>query len=312
MRALFFGTPEIAVPALEALHEIAEVVGVVCQPDRPAGRGMTLRPPPVKVAAEKLGLAVHQPKKIKHPPLAGWVAERNVDVAVVMAYGRILPQAVLDAPRRGCMNLHASLLPRYRGAAPINWAIARGETETGICLMQMDAGMDTGPVLSVHRITIGSEETAGELADRLAALGATVIRQDLARAVGGQLSPLPQDESNATHAPMLAKRDGLIDWSLPVEKVHAHVRGMTPWPGAFTHTRGTTLKVHACSVHGGEADAVPGTIVLADPTCVLVACGQGLLELVSLQVPGKKAMPAGNMVLGRTVRPGDRLGTDET
>jgi len=312
MRALFFGTPEIAVPALEALHEVAEVVGVVCQPDRPAGRGMTLRPPPVKAAAERLGLPVHQPKKIKRPPLADWVAERDVDVALVMAYGRILPQAVLDAPRRGCMNLHASLLPRYRGAAPINWAIARGESETGICLMQMDAGMDTGAVLSVHRIPIGSEETAGELADRLAELAATAVRQDLTRAVDGQLSPQSQDEDSATYAPMLEKKDGRIDWSLPVEKVHAHVRGMTPWPGAFTQMRGTTLKVHRCRIHGGEADAEPGTIVLADRTCVLVACGQGLLELVSLQVPGKKAMPAGNMVLGRTVRQGDRLGTDET
>lgn len=312
MRALFFGTPEIAVPALEALANIAEVVGVVCQPDRKAGRGMTLRSPPVRIAAERLGLPVHQPKKIKRPPLAAWVSERDVDVALVMAYGRILPRAVLDAPRRGCMNLHASLLPRFRGAAPINWAIARGESETGICLMQMDAGMDTGPVFSSHPTPIGPEETAGELADRLAALAATVVRQDLQRAVDGKLEPHPQDDSQATHAPMLEKQDGRVDWSLAAEQVHAHVRGMTPWPGAFTQLHGKPLKIHRCKRHGGEIEAEPGTIVIADRTCVVVACGRGLLELETLQLPGKKAMPAGNMVLGRTLKAGDQLGESET
>ncbi|MFW5741242.1 MAG: methionyl-tRNA formyltransferase [Myxococcota bacterium] len=310
MRALFFGTPEIAVRALEALTEVAEVVGVVCQPDRPAGRGMTLRPPPVKLAAERLGLPVHQPKKIKRPPLADWVSQHQVDVALVMAYGRILPQTVLDAPRQGCMNLHASLLPKYRGAAPINWAIVRGESETGICLMQMDAGMDTGPVLSAHSIPIGPEETAGELATRLASLAAEVVRLDLQRAVDGHLAPQPQDDADATYAPMLEKKDGRIDWSLAAEQVHAHVRGMTPWPGAFTTLRDKILKVHRCKLHGGQADAEPGTLVIADRTAVVVACGQGLLELETLQLPGKKAMPAGTMVLGRTLKTGDRLGID--
>ena len=310
MRALFFGTPEIAVPALEALNDIAQVVGVVCQPDRPAGRGMTLRPPPVKVAAERLGLPVHQPKKIKRPPLANWVAERNVDLALVMAYGRILPQAVLDAPRRGCMNLHASLLPKYRGAAPINWAIVRGESETGICLMQMDAGMDTGPVLSSHATPIAPEETAGDLAARLAQLAAVVVRQDLARAVQGELSPVPQDDAIASHAPMLEKKNGLVDWTSSAQQLHDHVRGMTPWPGAFTTLQDRTLKIHACKVHGGDANAEPGTVVMADRTGVVVACGDGLLELLTLQLPGKKAMAAYNMVLGRTLKTGDRLGAE--
>jgi methionyl-tRNA formyltransferase len=308
MRALFFGTPEIAVPALEALHDIADVVGVVCQPDRPAGRGMTLRPPAVKLAADRLGLPVHQPAKIKRPPLADWVAEQNVDVALVMAYGRILPQAVLDAPRRGCMNLHASLLPKLRGAAPINWAIARGEQQTGICLMQMDAGMDTGAVLSSHAIPIGPDETAGELADRLAQLAARVVRDDLLRAVEGKLLPQPQAEAEATYAPVMTKDDGRIDWSGPAERVHAHVRGMTPWPGAFTALGDKALKVLRTRMHAGEAVGPAGTVVIADSTCVLVACGSGLLELVSLQLPGKKAMPAGAMVVGRTLRAGDVLG----
>lgn len=308
MRALFFGTPAIAVPALEALHEVAEVVGVVCQPDRPAGRGMALRPPPVKTAAARLGLPVHQPKKIKRPPLAAWVAEQNVDVALVMAYGRILPQAVLDAPRRGCLNLHASLLPRYRGAAPINWAIVRGESETGICLMQMDAGMDTGPVLSVHATPIGPEETAGELAERLADLAASVVRRDLEPAVRQELEPRPQDDEKATYAPMLEKSDGLVDWTLAADQVHDHVRGMTPWPGAFTTLRDRTLKIHRCQLHGGEADAEPGTVVVADRSGVVVACGRGLLELSTLQLPGKKAMAASNLVQGRALKTGDRLG----
>lgn len=308
MRALFFGTPEIAVPALEALHEVAEVVGVVCQPDRPAGRGMTLRPPAVKVAAERLGIPVHQPTKLKRPPLAEWIAEQHVDVALVMAYGRILPQPVLDAPRRGCMNLHASLLPKYRGAAPINWAVANNETETGICLMQMDAGMDTGPVLSRHALSIEPEETAGELADRLAGLAADVVRQDLLRAIAGELAPVPQDHEAATYAPMLSKTDGSIDWNRSAQLVHAHVRGMTPWPGAYTSLGDKTIKVHRCRVHAGESSGHPGEIVLADRSSVVVACAEGLVELQTVQLPGKKAMDAGAMVLGRTLRQGDRLG----
>jgi methionyl-tRNA formyltransferase len=200
-----------------------------------------------------------------------------------MAYGRILPQAVLDAPRRGCMNLHASLLPKLRGAAPINWAIARGEKETGICLMQMDAGMDTGAVLSSHAISIGPDETAGELSDRLARLAAQVVRDDLLRAVEGKLIPQPQAEAQATYAPVMTKDDGRIDWS-------------------------GRLKVLRTRLHGGDVASPGGTVVIADSKCVLVACGAGLIELVSLQLPGKKAMPAGAMVVGRTLRAGDVLG----
>ncbi len=311
MRALFFGTPAIAVPAFEALAEVATVVAAVCQPDRPAGRGMTLRPPPVKQAAERLGVPVHQPKKIKRPPLADWISDQQIDVALVMAYGRILPPAALEAPRRGCMNLHASLLPRYRGAAPINWAIARGERQTGICLMQMDAGMDTGPVYRSHSIPIEPEETAGELADRLAVLAADVVRRDLRAAVEGEVDPQPQDHERATYAPMLSKQDGLVDWSLDAAEVHAHVRGMTPWPGAFSYLGDRTLKIHACRIHSGQVEADPGTVVLADRSAVIVACGTGLIEIVSLQLPGKKAMPAGEMVIGRSIAAGARLGRGE-
>ena len=312
VRALFFGTPPIAVPALEALHEIAEVVGVVCQPDRPSGRGMTLHAPAIKVAAERLGLEVHQPTKIKKPPFTEWVASCNADVALVMAYGRILPQSVLDAPRRGCMNLHASLLPKYRGAAPINWAIVQGERETGVCLMQMDAGMDTGAVLSRHAIAIDPDETAGALADRIAELAALVVRSDVARAVAGELQPQAQDHERATLARMLDKHDGQVDWALPAARVHDHIRGMTPWPGAFTTLRGKTLKIPRARVSGGVTQAQAGTVVVADRTGVLVACESGLIELVELQLAGKKPVAAGDMVNGRSIAQGDVLGGAST
>jgi len=307
MRALFFGTPEIAVPALEALHEMAQVVAVVCQPDRPAGRGMTMQAPAVKIAAQRLGLPVHQPSKIKRPPLAEWVEQQRVDVALVMAYGRILPQEVLDAPVRGCMNLHASLLPKYRGAAPIQWAIVRQETETGICLMQMDAGMDTGDILSSHRLPIGPEETAEELAERLAQLAARVVREDLEKSVSGQLIPQPQKEAQATYAPIIRKEDGKIDWSHSARAIHAHIRGMTPWPGAFTELGGQWLKVHRARHHDGQAGP-SGTVVIADSKHVPGACEAGLLELLQVQLPGKKAMPATALVAGRKLRAGDKLG----
>src|SRR5450432_2108021 len=184
VRAVFFGTPAIAVPALRALAEVAEIVGVVCQPDRPAGRGLKLQPPAVKTAALELGYAVHQPVKVKTGNLDQWLSDRAPDVALVLAYGRILPSAVLSAPRRGCMNLHASLLPRWRGAAPINWSIMHGDHETGVCLMQMDEGLDTGPVYARRAIAIGDQETAGELAERLAATSAQLVREVLAREIG--------------------------------------------------------------------------------------------------------------------------------
>lgn len=308
MRAVFFGTPDIAVPALRALHRLAQVVAVVCQPDRPAGRGLELRAPPVKAAALELGLEVHQPTKVKVPEFAAWLRGLNADVALVMAYGRILPQGVLDAPRRGCMNLHASILPKYRGAAPISWAVVNGETETGVCLMQMDAGMDTGPVLSCHRIPIGPAETAGQLAERIAALGAEVVTADLGRAVDGALTAEPQAHELATHAPMLSKENGLVPWDKPAQQVHDHIRGMTPWPGAFTSLRGKSLKIHRAHVHSPETLAEPGALVVCDRDAVVVACGEGTIALDTLQLEGRKAMSAGEMVCGRGVVRGDRLG----
>jgi methionyl-tRNA formyltransferase len=307
MRAIFFGTPDIAVPSLEALATIADVAGVVCQPDRPAGRGLEPKPPAVKVRARELGIPVVQPTKIRTPDFLAWVEEQRAEVALVLAYGRILPAAVLAAPRRGCLNLHASILPRYRGAAPINWAIVRGEKETGVSLMQMDEGLDTGPVFAVRSVPIGENETAGELYARLAELAATAVREDVPRVVRGELTATPQQAELATHAPILEKKDGRIDWTKPAAEVHDHARGMTPWPGAFTHVGGKLLKVLATRRSPLRTHGAPGTIVAADSAGVLVACGDGPLEIVTAQVEGRKPLAARDLVSGRTLAVGTHL-----
>ncbi|HVY48983.1 MAG TPA: methionyl-tRNA formyltransferase [Minicystis sp.] len=310
MRALFFGTPALAVPSLDALADVAEVVGVVCQPDRPAGRGLELKPPPVKVRALERGLDVAQPTKIRTPEFAAFIAEKRADVALVIAYGRILPKAVLEAPRRGCMNLHASLLPKYRGAAPIAWAIANGEAETGVCLMQMDEGMDTGPVYSAHRLAIGPDETADELAVRVGALAADVVRRDLAAAVEGRLAATPQDAAAATVAPILEKEHGRVDWALCARAVHDRARAMTSWPGAFTTANGKTLKLLATRL--AEEDAVlgaPGAVVSAGKDGAVVACGRGGIRLLRAQVEGRRPQSVGELVSGRALAAGMRLGT---
>jgi methionyl-tRNA formyltransferase len=309
VRALFFGTPAIAVPSLEALASLADVAGVVCQPDRPAGRGLALAAPPVKVRALELGLTVVQPAKIRTPEFAAWVRDANADVALVIAYGRILPPAVLEAPRKGCLNLHASILPRYRGAAPITWAIVRGETETGVSLMQMDEGMDTGPVFSIHRMPIGPETTADELAVDLGRLAADVVRADLARAVAGEMEAVPQDHAAATTAPILEKDHGRIRWDAPARAVHDHVRGMTSWPGAFTTAQGKVLKVLESRVGAEDGGgAPPGTVVAAGKQGIDVACGPGVLRILRAQVEGRKALGAAELVGGRAVAVGMLLG----
>jgi methionyl-tRNA formyltransferase len=309
-RAVFMGTPQFAVPCLEALVEIADVAAVVCQPDKPQGRGLELAAPPVKARALALGLTVVQPTKLKTGEFAQWLREQNVDVALVVAYGRILPKDVLDAPRLGCVNVHASLLPKLRGAAPITWSIVRGEPETGITLMKMDEGMDTGDMLEQFATPITEEETAGELSERLSSLGALATRKGLPTYVAGGYVPKPQDHAKATHAPMLKKEDGRIDFTKPARAVHDHVRGMTPWPGAFTTSRGKLLKVHATRVTDvpSGSSAAPGAIVLADKSRVVVACGERALELQRVQLEGKKVVGAGDWFVGRGVAEGDRLG----
>jgi methionyl-tRNA formyltransferase len=318
-RAIFFGSPAFAVPSLEAAHAIADIAGVVCQPDKPAGRGLTLTPPAVKVRATELGLAVVQPVKLKTGEFAEWVRAQRADVALVVAYGRILRRDVLDGPRLGCVNVHASLLPKYRGAAPIAWAVVHGETETGITLMKLDEGMDTGPTFARVATAIDPDETAGALGERLARLGGDAVREWLGRYVAGDCELRPQDDAMATTAPMLEKENGRIDWTVDARRVHDHVRGMSPWPGAFTTARGRPVKVLATRpVHldtgharleltGGPA---PGQVVLADKSRLLVACGNGgALELLTVQQEGRRAMRAVEWVMGRGVAEGDKLGS---
>jgi methionyl-tRNA formyltransferase len=310
MRAVFFGTPQIAVPALQALTQVAEVAAVVCQPDRPSGRGLKLTAPPVKEAALELGLSVHQPTKVRTGELAAWLREKAADVALVMAYGRILPADVLSAPRRGAMNLHASLLPRYRGAAPINWAIVRGETETGISLMQMDEGLDTGPVYSRHSLTLSETENAGTLADRIATLAAHVVLTDLARAVDGSLQAEPQDDALASHAPLIERHHLAIDWTKSAVEIARLVRGMSPRPGAFT-VLGDGKSLRVLDAHPAQGPmpvgALPGTVSVLGKRA-LVATGSGSLELLLAQAEGKKALPAVDLINGRVLSEGLVLG----
>jgi methionyl-tRNA formyltransferase len=308
-RAVFMGTPDIAVPSLEALARVADVVGVVCQPDRPAGRGMQLHAPAVKVKALELGLTVVQPVKIKTGEFAAWMRERSADVAVVLAYGRIIPEDVLACPRRGCMNLHASILPRYRGAAPIQWAIVRGETETGVSLMQMDVGLDTGPVYARRAIAIGPDETSGDLGSRLARVAAEMVETDLGRAVRGEIAATAQQDDRATLAPVLKKEDGHIDWNKSAREIHNLVRGMHPWPGAHTAIGAKVLKILATRQSVFRAgDAAPGTVVAADASGLLVAGGDAVIEVVRAQMAGKKPVTGRELAMGRAVGLGQRLG----
>lgn len=309
IRSVFFGTPAIAVPALRALAETTELVAVVCQPDRPAGRGLALAEPAVKQAASALGLLVHQPTKVRTGELESWLRGQGADVAVVLAYGRILPEGVLGAPRLGCLNLHASLLPKYRGAAPINWAIANGETETGVSLMQMDAGLDTGPVFLERRLPIGPDETAGELAERIAELAALVVRQDLGRVLSGEVVARPQDEARATHAPLITKEHTRIDWSRPALELVNLVRAMAPRPGAHTSLRGKHLRVTRARLGREAAPGAPGSVALGIGRELLVATGTGSFEILRAQLEGKKELAAADLLNGRQLGPGDRLGT---
>lgn len=307
-RIAFFGTPAFAVPSLEAVHRLGDVVAVVCQPDKPVGRGMQLTAPPVKARALELGLPVHQPTKLKTPEFAAWIASLEADVAVVVAYGRILPKAVLEGPRLGCVNVHGSLLPRWRGAAPIQWAVISGDRETGIALMKLDEGLDTGPVFATCTTPIGEGETSGQLFERLAPLGAELLERELPRYLSGEAVPVAQDHALATHARMLEKGDGVLDFTASASSLASRVAGVSPWPGASTTLKGKTVKVHAARAHALRTTAAPGTVVRADKGIVLVATGEGGLELVTVQLEGKKPMKATDWVLGRGLAEGDVLG----
>jgi len=308
-RIAFFGTPSFAAPSLQVLIDGPdEVVGVVCQPDRPAGRGQRLSAPPVKELALARGLPVLQPEKVRTPDFLAQLRAWRPDLAVVAAYGRILPLSVLELPRLGCINVHASLLPRYRGAAPIQWAILRGEAETGITIMQMNERMDEGDILLQEATPIGADETYGELQGRLAALGAGTLMRALSAQERGELVPRPQDPSQATLAPMIKKEDGRIDWSLSAAEIARCVRGFAPWPSAFTALGGKLLKIHRARAATAHATAAaPGTVLSAGDT-IDVATGSGVLEVQVLQLEGRKALAAADFARSGAATTGARLG----
>lgn len=280
---------------------------MVSQPDRPAGRGLIRTAPAVKTFAQEAGLEVIQPEKVRTGELEAWLRARQADVAVVLAYGRILPPGVLEAPRFGCVNLHASLLPRYRGSAPIQWAVLRGETQTGISLMQMDAGMDTGPVYSRHAITIGPDETGGELADRLAELAAEVTLSDVPRVLAGALTAELQDSAAATTAPPIEREHGRIRWEETANDIHNLVRALAPRPGATTLARGKQLRVTQTRLVAAAPSLAPGELRIERPR-ILVGTADGALELLAAQLEGKRAMPALDLANGRALIDGERLG----
>jgi len=294
MRIIFAGTPAFAVPALQALIDRAawRPVAVLAQPDRGAGRGRKLRLGPVKQLAVDAGIDVLQPASLKGHAEQAALAAYQPDLLVTAAYGLLLPPAVLALPRHGCWNLHASLLPRWRGASPINQAILHGDAETGISLMQMDAGLDTGPVLLQKATSIGPEETAGELHDRLAQLAAELLVDALDQLDGGRLAPATtQDESRATHAPLISKSDAQLDWQRPADELARMVRAYQPWPVAFAEVDGQNWRIHRARPAAG--DAPPGTILPESaPEVLAVGCGQGVLEILELQAPGKRPVSA--------------------
>ena len=300
-------------PCLEALHEFSEIVTVISQPDRPAGRGLAMRPPAVKQRALDLGLDVWQPTKVRTPEFAERLRALEVDVAVVVAYGRILPLAVLEAPGAGCVNVHASLLPRWRGAAPIQWSIVHGDEETGVTLMQMDEGMDTGPILATASTPIKTDDDAGTLSERLSKMGATLLREQLPRYVAGELTSKPQDDAAATMAPLLEKAHGRVEWNKSARAVHNQIRGMNPWPGAHTVLGERRIKVHrALATTLDPEGARPGEVIALDPEGILVACAEGTLEIQELQESGRKRVDARSFASGRGVAVGDCFSSEGT
>lgn len=308
IRTVFMGTPDFALATFEGLIEAGlDVVGVYTQPDRPKGRGKKMAAPPVKELAMKHGIPVFQPRRLRDEQAVAELAELKPDLIVVVAYGQILPQSVLDLPQYGCINVHASLLPRHRGAAPINKAIIDGDETTGVTTMMMDIGLDTGDMLVKRSLPISSSETAGQLHDRLALLGREAMAETLARLCAGTLDAEVQDDSLSTYAPMMKKEDGCIDWSQNALTIHNLVRGLDPWPAAYTTLDGKTLKIADTAVCDEQGQ--PGTILRADGDGVVVACGQGALMINGLQLPGKKRLSAADFVRGRSLTIGTLLGS---
>lgn len=310
-RIIFMGTPAFACPTLQTLLDRNEnVVAVFTQPDRPKGRGQKLQAPPVKELALAHTIPVFQPQKVRVPEVIEQIRELKPDLIVVVAFGQILPKALLDIPPQGCVNVHASLLPRYRGAAPLNWCIVNGETETGVTTMLMDVGLDTGPMLLKKTTPLGPDEDILSLHDRMSLLGAQLLGETLDGLKAGQITPEPQDDSLSCYAPLLKKEHGLIDWQKPALTLHNLVRGLAAWPGAVSLLNGTPFKLYRTVVRQGSG--VPGTVIATSKEGIEVACGQGSLLIKELQAPGSKKMDAGSFLAGHPIPVGSVFSTPET
>lgn len=311
-RIVFIGTAELAVASLQALHRQPgfELVRVVTQPDRPQGRKLQLKPSPVKIAAEALGLPVFQPERIRHAASLQVLREDRPDLLVVAAYGQILPKELLDLPPLGCLNVHTSLLPKYRGAAPIQWAILNGDAETGVTIMQMDPGLDTGPILTQRSTPIFDTDDASSLHDRLAQIGSELLIQTIPAWASGGLRPQPQPAEGSTYARKIEKQDGLLDWNLPARTLWNRVRGLVPWPGAFCHRPGEgdarILKVWQATWEPGMQRGEIGEVLAADADGVVIRCGQDALRLMTLQREGGKRLPAREFLQGMPISAGER------
>ena len=308
MRVVFMGTPEFAVPSLKALLDAGYgVVGVFTQPDRPVGRGHKLAACPVKKLAVERGVPVYQFERLRNEEGLACLRALAPDIIVTAAFGQILSQALLDVPKMGTVNVHASLLPAYRGAAPINWCILNGETKTGVTTMLTDAGVDTGAMLLRRETDIGETETAAELSVRLSQLGAELLIETLKGYIAGEIAPTPQDERLASRQPMLKKEMGLIDWTRSAKEIACQARGLDPWPSAYTDYAGGTLKIYRARPAVGEGE--PGTVLRSSAKeGLFVACGEGALEVLEMQAPGGKRMSARAYLAGKKIEPGTRFG----
>jgi methionyl-tRNA formyltransferase len=305
---IFMGTPEFAVPALKAIHTSNHHISfVVTQPDRPKGRGRKVVPPPAKQAASDLGYRVLQPTSVKDKEVVEAVIRSTPDFLVVVAYGRILPKTILALPKLGTINLHASLLPKYRGPAPIQWAIINGETVTGVTTMLMDEGLDTGDILLTVEEKISPADTSAALHDRLAQIGANLLVDTLDRYSKDQIRPVPQDHSQASRAPLLKKSDGRIAWDAPADKISAFIRGMTPWPGAFTFHKGKSFKIFAARPITADVSQSPGTVIKGFPDELRVATAKGILSVLEIQGASGKRLPIADFLRGYALPPGTVL-----
>lgn len=309
MRIIFMGTPDFAVGTLEALVNAGhEVVLAVTQPDKPQGRKQILIAPPVKQTAEKLGIPVYQPKRVREPEALALLRGYEPELIVVAAFGQILPKELLDMPQYGCINVHASLLPKYRGAAPIQWAILNGDAVTGVTIMRMDVGLDTGDMIAKAEVAITPQDTGGSLFDRLAETGAKLCVETIPSIVDGTAVYTPQDEQAATKVGQISKKDGRIDFTRSAHAIECQIRGLNPWPSAYTSLGGKTLKIWSAQVSDRQTEAQPGTVVLVEKDRFGVQTGDGVLICTEVQLEGKKRMSAADFLRGNALTTGSRLG----